>query len=338
MISARTNKINWDQALAKIKNYDCHHTFEYHQLSAIKNEIPLLLVFEKGEKIIALPLIKRKIENSEFYDFTSAYGYVGPISSENINQNDIIKFQKALKEYFLNENIVSVFSRLNPFIKNQSELISNLGTILKLSKIVYLDLNSSLHVQRANYSKITKRYINKANKFCSIKTSSSIEDILIFKDLYFENMKRVKAKPFYYFSDEYFKSIIATTDFETEVLYAILNETGEIISGAIMMKKNKIINYHLSGTLTKYMYLNPLRLIIDEARIQGSKEGFEFLNMGGGLGSREDSLFKYKLTFSKKLKDFKVWRYIVNEEVYDSLCKTQNENRETDFFPLYRNP
>ena len=335
MIEAILKKKFWDEILAQIENYDCHHTFEYHAISKQKDETAILLVYRSNNVVIAMPVIKRAIPGSDYYDCTSAYGYVGPIFNNNVQHKDFLEFQIALKEYFKKEKIVSVFSRLNPFVDNQENAISNLGAIEELGNIIQIDLTKELDKQRAGYSKITKRYINKAKRHCDIRRSFDERDILTFKDIYYENMNRVKAKKSYYFTEEYFLDIIKMKDFETEVIYAELKETGQIISGAIMMKKNTIIHYHVSGTLTKYMHLNPLRLILDEARLQGSKESYNIMNLGGGLGGSEDTLFQFKSTFSKDFKKFKIWKYIVNEKVYHDLTSANN-NGNDNYFPSYR--
>lgn len=338
MVKAIIDKPTWDAILARVCNYDCYHTFEYHNLSIEVDRIAMLLVYEFNNKIIALPIIKRSIQNSIFFDCTSVYGYAGPIFSIGTKTDDFLYFQKALKEFFIRENIISVFSRLNPFIVGQENVISNFGQIETLGKIVIIDLREELQVQRSAYSKITKRYINRARRHCLIKRSLCKEDIMVFRDIYFGNMNRVGANKSYYFSDEYFLNIINIKDFETEVIYAMLEETGEIISAAIFMKKNRIIQYHLSGTLLEFIHLNPLRLILDEARIQGTLEGYDFLNLGGGLGGSEDSLFQFKSTFSKNIKEFKIWKYIVNPKVYNAVNKQFNQTGETSYFPLYRAP
>ncbi|HLP80394.1 MAG TPA: hypothetical protein VK141_00205, partial [Nitrosomonas sp.] len=57
-----------------------------------------------------------------------------------------------------------------------------------------------------------------------------------------------------------------------------------------------------------------------------------------------DSLFQFKLGFSKDLHDFKTWRWILLPSVYDRLMmensgkKRRNiENEDlADFFPQYR--
>src|SRR5690606_7773702 len=114
-------------------------------------------------------------------------------------------------------------------------------------------------------------------------------------------------------------NLINATDFNVELLIATHNETKEIIAGAIFMKRNGIVQYHLSGTREAYLQLNPIKLLIDEMRIMATKENLTFFNLGGGLGSNEDSLFRFKSGFSKDYKGFKLWNHIVNEHVYKEL-------------------
>ncbi len=71
-------------------------------------------------------------------------------------------------------------------------------------------------------------------------------------------------------------------------------------------------------------------------RIEATKRGMSFFNLGGGLGGKyNDSLFKFKSSFSKDFKDFKLWNLIVNQKRYDELVEKRNI-AETSFFPKYR--
>jgi hypothetical protein len=77
-----------------------------------------------------------------------------------------------------------------------------------------------------------------------------------------------------------------------------------------------------------------MKLILDEARLLGNQTTAKSLHLGGGVGgSDEDSLFRFKSGFSKDFKEFSVWKFIVNEEIYEDLSK---DKVCTDFFPLYR--
>ena len=335
MITEITKREEWNNILSEISDYDCYHTFEYHHITKLTGEIPILICYRGTSGIIAFPLLKRKIPKSNFYDCTSVYGYAGPIFSSNINRKDLKNFQNGLQEYCSKNNIVSIFSRLNPYISNQEKTLSKLGDIVALGKVVYIDLYKNIDAQRTEYSKTTKRYLNKSRKFCSIKKSIDEKDILTFKDLYYENMNRVNANSYYFFDEAYFLKLVRTKEFLSEVIYVILEETKEIIAGTILIKGKDVIHYHLSGTKTEYLSLNPLRLILDEARIENStSKNYRIFNLGGGLKNKGDGLFRFKSSLSNNTKVFKIWKYIANKEIYKTLVDMKETN--SDFFPSYR--
>jgi len=333
-----TSKKEWDFLLSEIINYDFYHTYDYHSLAASDNETPIMIQYKEGDLTIAIPFLLRKIFNTNYNDLTSVYGYSGPIYKNISQEFDQTNFTTLFNKYLIENNIISVFSRLNPFIPFQETIIKGIGEQTTLSKVVSIDLTKEIEDQRMAFSKTTKRYINKGRKLCYIKKSNTKEDLLIFKDLYFENMQRVNAKDFYFFDEDYFLKFANSTDFETEILFAVLKETDEIISAAMMVKCNNIIQYHISGTRDKYLHLTPIRLLIDEMRLIGNSQNYTHFNLGGGLGSTEDSLFNFKASFSKNFKEFKIWKYVVNSEIYNKLNEefSDTENN-TSFFPIYRN-
>ena len=336
-LSIITSKKEWQDVLDQVENYDFYHTYDYHNLSKEKDERAILIKYIEGDTLIGLPLIIRKINKSDYFDATSVYGYSGPLQ-KNVNDSfNNSNLNKALNQYFKEENIISVFSRLNPFIENQSTILEGMGETVKLGNVVNIDLTLPIDDQRTIFSKTTKRYLNKGRKSLKVICSSEKKDIKEFIKLYYENMDRVNAKSNYYFSEEYFDKFISSKDFKTDVLFAIELETNTIVSAAMMVKINNIIQYHISGTKNDFLSFSPIRLLIDEMRIKGTQENYTFFNLGGGLGNEGDELFKFKSSFSKDFKSFKVWKYITNQDVYSKLS---NDNMEldgtVDFFPLYR--
>ncbi len=333
-------KEKWDYFLSEIGEYDFYHTYDYHQISIEKDETAVLFVYTEGKSIIAIPFVVRPIKNSEYYDITSVYGYAGPISINVGGDWDNSKMRRELDAFFDSHKIVSVFSRLNPYISNQEIILDKLGTIDTIGPVVNIDLTKSLDEQRAGYSNITKRYLKKSEKLFSFKFSNKREDILKFIDLYYENMIRVNASKKYFFDHDYFFNIINAEGFETDILFATLKETNEIISAAMMTRANdKIVQYHVSGTRNDYLKLTPMRYLIDKMRVFASEKGYKYFNLGGGLGNKKDSLLQFKSTFSKDFRDFKVWKIVCNQEVYDKLSahkKDEIQDSNKDFFPQYR--
>ncbi len=337
MIEVIKDKKEWNEQLAMVENSDFYHTYDYHQLSKTEDESPILIKYTDGLTNLVLPLLIRSIENSDYQDATSVYGYAGVLALNIDEQFEKENFHKELNTFFKAEKIVSVFSRLHPYLQREETILEGLGSITPLGKVVYVDLNDPIDIQRQKYSRRLKTYINKANKACTV-IEGNIEDHLeTFINLYHENMRRVDADDSYFFSNEYYSKILSSSDFHSELLMCVHNETQEIIAGAIFIKTGNMVQYHLSGLSEEYMDLNPIKLIIDTARIKSTEEGFKCLNLGGGRGSAEDSLFAFKSSFSKSLEEFKIWKYIVDEDAYKMLEeKHLGADAETGFFPAYR--
>lgn len=345
-----TQKQEWDDFLKSVNNYDFYHTYDYHHISKSESDTPVLIKYTNKDTYIGLPLLIRKIPNSEYFDAVSVYGYSGHIGSKLPDNFDTTHYEEVLLDFFKTKKIVSVFMRLNPYIKFQNILFSNLGEstatetttefgeLTYLGKIVNINLSLPLEEQRKKYSRRLKTHINKSNKLLTVKVAETKEEIEAFKSLYYDNMKRINAKKNYFFSDDYFKKLVSSQDFKTEILLAIEKSTNKTIAAGMFIKTKKMVQYHLAGANEDYLDLNPIKFIIDKMRIKATEEGYKNFNLGGGLGANEnDSLFRFKSLFSDEYHPFFVWKLVANNRVYYELCK-QNEVNYTasSFFPLYR--
>lgn len=343
MIEVIRDKEGWNEQLSSIQHLDFYHTYDYHQLSKKVDELPILIKYTEGDTILILPLLLRSIENSDYKDAISVYGYAG-ILTLNIDHLFFNKehFQKELNVFFNENKVVSVFSRLHPYLKYQESILDGLGTVTALGKVVYIDLQDTLENQKKMFNRRMKTYLNKSRKSCNVIESKREDHLDSFIHLYHENMKRVDADMSYFFDENYFRRLLSSTDFSAKLNLCIHNETKAIIAGALFIEKGNMVQYHLSGLNEDFYDLNPVKLIIDEVRIKSTKKQFEYLNLGGGRGSQEDSLFAFKTSFSKKFKEFKIWKYVVNESVYKMLVENHlevssvNELENCGFFPAYR--
>ncbi|GAA4944128.1 hypothetical protein GCM10023314_16420 [Algibacter agarivorans] len=343
-IEILTEKNEWDEFLESVEDYGFYHTFDYHQISKSETDQAVLIKYTNNDIFIGLPLLIRKIEGTEYFDAISVYGYAGPVGSKTPLNFNTSNYEKTLIDFFNEKKIVSVFDRLNPYLTFQNILFSNLGEgsyfgeLEYLGKIVNINLSNPLEEQRSKYQRRLKTQINKANRLLSLKVAETKEDFQEFQDLYYANMKRIKAKKRYFFSDEYFEKFISSNDYITEVLLAIDNETKKTIAACMFVKTNTMVQYHLSGSDEKFLHLNGSKFLIDQMRIKATKEGYKNFNLGGGLGANEnDSLFRFKSSFSDEYHPFFVWKLIVNKEEYDNLCnKNKILKMSSSFFPLYR--
>ncbi|MEG0916304.1 MAG: GNAT family N-acetyltransferase [Myroides sp.] len=327
------NSPKWTEIIKQASVYDFHHTPYFHKIDTTYPS--KLLFFSDKKNFIALPVIIRPIDNTDFFDITSVYGYSGPIYwfNKDYQQENLLNFFKLKFINFCKDhNIVSVFSRLHPLIE-QKNIIEGLGEIVALNKTISVDLTLSADEQRKEYRKSLKSELNQLRrKDIYVKVADAQNEIDQFIAIYYETMDRVNATPNYYFSKEYFYDFLDNADFKSKLLIAVKDE--KVIAGAIFTFTDKIMQYHLAGTTDEFIRETPMKLILDEARLLGNKTSAISLHLGGGVGgSDEDSLFRFKSGFSKDFKQFSVWKYIVNPEVYNQLSK---EKDQTSYFPLYR--
>jgi len=330
-------KSDWVGYVSRAAETDFYHTWHYHSLA--KDGTSLLFIYNEGGDFIGIPLLKREIFNTNYFDLHSVYGYSGPISNypfKNIPEQLIEGFKYAFLDFIRDENIVSVFSKLHPFF-NQHKILEKFGGIYDNGKTVFIDLLEPVDVQRKKYRQTTKDGIKKCRKLgYKIKDCTAQEDIAAFALLYKQNMSRINAAEFYLFNEDYFTRLIKTNEYLCKLI--LILDGNEIICGSIIMCNNGIIQGHLIATNAKYLRYSPAKFLVDEVSILGRNLGMSYYHLGGGLGFKENSLFEWKLGFSDLVLDYKSWRFIANPAVYNELViKSGNSIDNTvDFFPLYR--
>ena len=124
------------------------------------------------------------------------------------------------------------------------------------------------------------------------------------------------------------------------MFYAVLN--GEIIAISIMLYANQQMHYHLCGSLIEYHHLAPSNLLLYKAALWGCEHGFKTFHLGGGVGSSEDNLYKFKAAFNRNSDyQFSIGKEIFDQGKYDELvaervARDSGFNQDSKFFPLYR--
>ena len=121
-----------------------------------------------------------------------------------------------------------------------------------------------------------------------------------------------EAEDYYYFGPDFYESILEDLPLNAQVFWA--EKDGVTIAASIMLATNGRMNYHLSGSIREYSSLAPTNLLLYEAALWGCANGYKTLYLGGGVGSGEDSLFKFKRAFFKgDLNHFYIGKKIFNQ-------------------------
>ena len=331
------DKADWTRYIKRAAAYDFYHTWYYHNLDG--KEAARMFIYEEGDDFIAFPLVLREIPDSDYYDLTCVYGYTGPISNlrfEQANPELFRRFHSAFVKHLKELKIVTVFSRLHPFY-HQEILFSGMSGLFPNGKTVAIDIRVPLEEQRAGYHRSYRQQIRilKENGYRVVE-SKDPEHIAKYADIYAENMRRVGAADYYMFNADYFQNLLSADEYESKLMLVFLGD--EMVSGGVVICSNKIMQMHLMGTKSAHLQLSPPKLVVEETSILGRALGYEFINLGGGLNFKEDSLFKWKSGFTKLFLPYTSWRFIVNESIYNQLLAERgiDPDLSVDYFPLYR--
>jgi len=342
----------WNRILQKAYQFDFYHTLEYHLIAEQRGKgKPLLFSYENDAYCIGLPLLLRPINLDgisipgfqELFDVTSVYGYGGPIFSHKKIPSEFIKaFSASLINILREMHVVSLFSRLHPLIfMNPS--FDNYFTRKVIGQTVSIDLTISKEDKCGQYRTDHRQGIKKLKK----AGFTCVEDLKLnylddFIRIYHETMSRVDAHPLYFFDKNYFDSLLRNMKGMMH-LFACMKD-GEVACMGVFSLCNGIVQYHLSGSCSRFRKYAPMKLLIDFVRDWGIEHHAHTFHLGGGVGSKEDSLLDFKSGFSNQRHEYSVWEKILMPEEYKLLCENNHDANKTNnaakgrdyYFPLYR--
>lgn len=330
----------WDDIVKSFSNHDVYYLSGYVKAFQIHGDgIPQLLFYEHSDLRAIYVYMKRNTIIDGLYDSISPYGYGGVLFEGNTSAENLNAFWNSYIEKMDDLNIVCNFVRYHPILNN-ALLMKEVSNVIDLGKTIALDLTSHEIIWENIISK-NRNMIRKAEKNgIEIHHSKDYELFNDFIRIYNATMDKDEAVDYYYFGEEFYKSINNDLYDNYEMFYAMYD--GKIIAMSIILFANQQMHYHLSGSLMEYRNLAPSNLLLYKAAIWGYEHGYKTFHLGGGVGSGEDNLYKFKAAFNKNSDyQFSIGKQIFNKEKYDELVNIRvMENSDFDinssFFPLYR--
>ena len=331
----------WDAVVRSFKEYDVYWLSGYVKAFKIHGDGDPLLFYYEGSAARGINVVmkrdvakneifKGKIEEGKFFDFSTPYGYGGWL----IERENTEELFKAYENWLLKNEIISEFVRFHPMVKNHdaSRLFYE---VIQLGEVVHMDLSSPEDIWNNIISK-NRNMIRKATKNgIEIYNGRFPEIYRKFRTVYNETMDKDGANEYYYFSPDFYTSLLEDLPQNAQVFWA--EKEGQVIAASIMLAANGRMNYHLSGSLREFSSLAPTNLLLYKAALWGCSNGYRTLYLGGGVGSGEDSLFKFKRAFYREpLNHFYIGQRIYDQEKYDELLSLRNKIDNPGYFPKYR--
>lgn len=324
-------KTDWARALSQTSQHDCYHTWDYHQIAQRNGEgEPILFEARLRHGGLLFPLLARPIAGSAYRDLTSVYGYPSPLVYGDLEADDMARLWDHLLSHLAQRGYVSLFSRCHPTLTPEvlgEELLQRSGPVV----IIRLDRPEEQQV--GEYRSNHRRDIRKLERLgVGCQAGRSAEELAHFIANYEATMHSLEAAPYYFFAQRYYRELLEAPAFDTRIYSCHLD--GQVICSGLFIFCGEFVQYHLGGTAPGFASLAPTKLMFDAVRRDAAHEGYRHFCLGGGLGCREDSLFRFKAGFSHYTRGFYLIRKIVNQEEYRRLSAKAPD--DTHYFPRYR--
>ena len=330
----------WDNKVKTFTDYDVYYLSGYVKAFHIHGDGDPYLLYYVVEGLRAIYVYMRRPTDIEgVYDSVTPYGYGGVLFEGDTSEDNLKDFWKAYLDEMAKEHIVDNFVRYHPVLRNAvpMKIISN---VIDLGKTIAMDLSSPEVVWDNIHSK-NRNMIRKAEKNGIIIEHGKGMDLFDkFIEIYNATMDKDHAEAYYYFKRPFYESIHNDLQDNYELFYAKLED--KIIAMSIMIFANGRLNYHLSGSDIEYRNLAPSNLLLYKTALWGCEHGFRTFHLGGGVGSGEDNLYKFKAAFNKVSDyQFSIGKQVFDQQLYDELVGLRRRSDEdfdetSHYFPLYR--
>jgi hypothetical protein len=340
----------WDSTLDQIR-HDFYHRSGYLEIESRRIQAePQAIVIRDRDRVLMLPYLVRDCSNEttkQLFDLISPYGYSGFVVNEEGEEAGFIEdCLHQIRSTWYGMNICSAFIRSHPILNSTLESLSTkLDFIRILGNVVICDLSLSTEKLWQQTRENHRTKINKLKRQgfqSNIYPSNDDRAMASFIQIYEETMTRVNAQSLYFFEKQYFIDLASVLGSKLQIFLVELDDT--IVAGSMITESSQIVQYHLGGTKTEFLKQSPTTMMFYDIINWSKQRGNNYFNLGGGLGSREDSLYHFKLGFSKKIKPFITMQMIVNSSAYQELIESRADSlgiedtdvRNSNFFPAYR--
>lgn len=325
-----------------------HYKSIYHHIDyllaeeAAENGKIYLYIYHKNEKFIILPSVKRKINDikefddlkENYYDLKTPHEYSGVIAFD-FNFEDIKEFYIQLGLFCKKHHIIFSFLRFNPY--NEEYKAAEGYHVIKNAEQVWMNCQGG-NIDEG-FTRSLKRDLKIAirEQLICKEVEKNHDNRKIFEELYNKAMRRIEAKPFFYFSKIYFERLLNAKF--TSLYFAYDCTNSKVLAASIVLKDtyNKRAYYHLSCRSTEKVPEGTMKLLIAYFSYKLQMENYNCIHLGSGSTK---GLQEFKARFSRDRVDYYIGYNIFDNNIYQKLSdKFKKMNPEMDdikYFPLYR--
>lgn len=325
--------LHWNELINLLpsEKRDVYFTAKYHKIQELENYGNAeCFVYKRGNEFVIFPYLKNKIESTfelsdEYFDIESVYGYTGPVSNST-NEKFLADFKLEFEKHCIENNIVCGFIRYHFLTNNEKNNVFFKNNLLD-RETVYVDTNQSIYdIWDSEISSKNRNIIRKAklnNLSIQIISNPTDEEIMFFVETYHQTMKILNADDYYFFSLDYLKNTFKILHKKT-YLFNVLNKEGKIMCTSMFFHFGEYFHYHLSAR-TEYADNTSNNYLLYKAIQFAQDLNAKYFHLGGGRTKMEDdSLLKFKQSFSTQRAKFHISKEIFIPNVYNQIINKWN--------------
>ena len=310
-------KEKWNSLINNIPA-SVYMTWEYCNIFRLKynDDINLLKISNEISSLIICYSSRSKINNQK--DIFSIYGFGGLVF---FGQNHQVLLSELLI-YLKSRSVTTSFLMIHP--KDHSNVFAE-----NYRTTYVIDLQNNVDMLWKQLHSNHKYEINRFKKSYGFQISyDKIELFNDFKKLYKNTLTRVSASSVYDFSDD--------------ELYNLFMSPLSFVAGMFFNDQIQCVVVFLSYQNWSEYFINAsteigrfaTRSLIWESMIRLKESGVKHLNLGGGV-SEGDHLDSFKRRFGGNACYSGIYKSIINQTEYSSLCEQFKVDLSSDYFPSY---
>lgn len=337
---------DWRAVLARAP-HDIYHLPELALLeAAVSGGRACALHSRNEEGELLVPLVLRGCPNvlsagEGWSDAASPYGYAGPVVVGAPRATALAALILGVREEALARGMISLFIRMHPLLNTECASWESVGSVVDHGPTVAVDLSKPVDEIRSGFRKAHRYEIRRSRRAGFSVTVDEWDSVGEFSALYRKTMSRIGASEDYDRDTGYFNGLRALRGASVRLLLARA-PSGEVAAGALFSECHGVWQYLYSAAGDAFRNMALTKLIIDEAILLGSGEAGAIMHLGGGVGSRDDSLFDFKAGFSDLRLRYRTCRIATEPVVFSSLiseweaeCEGGERGEDDQFFPPY---
>jgi serine/alanine adding enzyme len=301
------------------------------------------VLYEAYDGAYQVPLVLRTLSGGDKDAISPAYS--GVVSAPGLSTPQIHEAWSASVENLRERGVISVVLRQSPLFPQPSGLpglhsiTSGRPTIVVETADEESAWNGMAGTGRTRVRKALK------NGYTGTVRPVDDNDLLPhadFRRLYEQTMTRIAADSLYFFGDDYYAALLAGLGMNL-LLAEVRNVAGAVVATALLLRHEKRLHYHLTGSNVDDARMGVNNLMLWTATKYAATQRLHQFHLGGG-NTPYDSLFRFKRTFGGRELEYGVWGQVINDERYQVHTRNRAESGditleallEGSFFPAYR--